>query len=301
MERQIPVIDYQTIHENLAKLSEVARTWGCFRLVNHGVSTTLMADWKSMSKALFQRPIEIKKKIKEVIPRSGYRTSNAKNPNYEAFAFYNVNNSQVLSTFSSDLQLSAQQREIMEMYTEATSKLASDVANKLAISIGLANYTFEDLDWRFEVRINKYTTTPETIGSCGVQLHTDDSFLTILQDDECFGGLQAMDRFGTFVDIHPLPNTFLVIFGDTAEAWSNGELRNAQHRVTCKDTGLRFSTATFMEPSMDAIIQPHPIFLQGGQPPRYDPFTYKTLRIAGGDEKLRKQLGLKDWEFGSQM
>ncbi|XP_074316785.1 2-oxoglutarate-dependent dioxygenase DAO-like [Silene latifolia] len=283
MEEKIPVFDLQNINENLAKLREVARIWGCFRLINHGVSSKLMADMKSTGRALFDRPVEIKKRIKEVVPLSGYRPTNARNPSYEAFAFHDVN-PQTLSTFSSDLQLSTQQRAIMETYTRATSKLATDVANKLAISMGLANYTFED--WCFELRVNKYTTTPETIGSSGLLCHTDDAFLTILMDDECFGGLQVMNGYGTFVDVTPLPNSFVVNLGDTAKAWSNGELRDVEHRVQCKEVGIRLSTTTFLIPQLDVIVKPHPLLVKAGETPRYGPFTYRNLRKVRAEKRL---------------
>lgn len=80
--------------------------------------------------------------------------------------------------------------------------------------MGLTGYSFEG--WPCQFRINKYTFTPETIGSSGVQIHTDSGFLTILQDDENLGGLEVMDESGVFVAVDPSPGTLVVNLGDAA-------------------------------------------------------------------------------------
>uniref|UniRef100_A0A5B6ZXW9 Isopenicillin N synthase-like Fe(2+) 2OG dioxygenase domain-containing protein n=2 Tax=Davidia involucrata TaxID=16924 RepID=A0A5B6ZXW9_DAVIN len=90
-----------------------------------------------------------------------------------------------------------------------------DIGHKLAEGMGLAStVSFEG--WPCQFRINKYNFTPETVGSSGVQIHTDSGFLTILQDDENVGGLEVMDKSGTFVAVDPLPDTLFVNLGDIA-------------------------------------------------------------------------------------
>lgn len=65
--------------------------------------------------------------------------------------------------------------------------------------------------------MNRYNFTPETVGSSGVQIHTDSGFLTVLQEDESVGGLEVMDANGTFVAVDPLPGSLLVNLGDVAK------------------------------------------------------------------------------------
>lgn len=105
-------------------------------------------------------------------------------------------------------------RETIEKYAQAIQELAVDLAHKLAESMGLMDSVFQD--WPCQFRINKYNFAPESVGSPGVQLHTDSGFLTILQDDENVGGLEVMDRSGAFVPVDPLPGTLLVNLGDIA-------------------------------------------------------------------------------------
>ncbi|KAK9713376.1 hypothetical protein RND81_06G023800 [Saponaria officinalis] len=284
MEEQIPVINLQNIKEKPQNLKEACKKWGCFRLINHGVPKKLMGEMKSAIEEMFDRTVEIKQKNKEVIAGSGYIAPSEKNPLYEAFGLFDVASKSSVSSFCDDLQLSPHTRDIIERYAEAITNLATDIASKLATSMGLTDYTFDN--WPLQFRINKYTFAPESLGSSGVQIHTDSGFLTILQDDENIGGLEVMDPTGTFVPIDPLPDTFLVNLGDIAVPWSNGELRNVQHRVQCKDVGTRFSVATFLSPAPEMVIEAHPKFLKADEPPLYAPFTYEQIRKIRAAEKL---------------
>ncbi|KAI8552333.1 hypothetical protein RHMOL_Rhmol06G0258400 [Rhododendron molle] len=66
-------------------------------------------------------------------------------------------------------------------------------------------------------RINKYNYTPEYVGSTGAVLHTDLGFLTILQDDEIIGGLEAVRKdTGEYVPVDPMPGSLVVNLGDLA-------------------------------------------------------------------------------------
>ncbi|KAL9241491.1 hypothetical protein vseg_015600 [Gypsophila vaccaria] len=280
MDQKIPVIDLQ----NPENLKEACTKWGCFRLINHGVPNKLTAEMKSSVQTMFDRPAEIKRSNKEVVAGSGYMAPSEVNPLYEAFGLFDVAHAASVLRFCDGLQLSTNTREVIERYAEAITKLAADIASKLATSMGLTDYSFDN--WPLQFRINKYTFTPESIGSSGVQIHTDSGFLTILQDDENIGGLEVMDPTGAFVPVDPLPDTFLVNLGDIAVPWSNGELRNVQHRVQCKDVGIRFSVATFLSPAPETVIEAHPKFLKADQPPLYAPFTYEQFRKIRAAEKL---------------
>lgn len=74
--------------------------------------------------------------------------------------------------------------------------------------------------WACQFRINRYNFSPDTVGSLGVQMHTDSGFLTILQDDENVGGLEVKDQSGEFVAVDPFPGTLVVNLGDVgAVSW----------------------------------------------------------------------------------
>jgi 2-oxoglutarate-dependent dioxygenase len=91
-----------------------------------------------------------------------------------------------------------------------------DIATKLAESMGLNDQSFGE--WPCQFRINKYNFTQDSVGSDGVQIHTDLSFLTLLQEDECVGGLEILDPdLGFYVEVEPLPGSLLVNLGDVAQ------------------------------------------------------------------------------------
>ncbi|KMT08685.1 hypothetical protein BVRB_6g139590 [Beta vulgaris subsp. vulgaris] len=280
----IPVIDVEEIEGKSTKLREICEKWGCFRVVNHGVPLKLMAEMKLVSRQLLQLPSEIKRQNVDVIPGSGYMAPSEKNPLYEALGLFDVASSLSVSNFCSQLQASSHQREIIERYAEAIYNSATDIASKIATSMGLTGYSFEG--WPCQFRINKYTFTPETIGSSGVQIHTDSGFLTILQDDENLGGLEVMDESGVFVAVDPSPGTLVVNLGDAAVPWSNGILRNVQHRVECKGAGIRMSIATFLSPPPSKIIEAPSEFVDVEHPRLYAPVTYEELRRLRASKKL---------------
>ncbi|MDD0193441.1 hypothetical protein PSY30_23290, partial [Shigella flexneri] len=78
---------------------------------------------------------------------------------------------------------------MIEKYAGAVYEQMVDIGQKLAESLGLWSDFLKG--WACQFRINKYNFTPESVGSSGVQIHTDAGFLTILQDDENVGGLEV--------------------------------------------------------------------------------------------------------------
>lgn len=108
--KSIPIIDLEEFELNSEKLKEVFEKWGCFRVINHGVSLQLMAEMKSVARELLDLPIEIKRKNVDVLPGSGYMSPSEKNPLYEALGLFDVASPTSVSTFCTQLQASSKQR-----------------------------------------------------------------------------------------------------------------------------------------------------------------------------------------------
>ncbi|KAK2657715.1 hypothetical protein Ddye_010767 [Dipteronia dyeriana] len=267
--RSIPTIDVENFPKEYRKLREASEEWGCFRIVNHKIPLTVMSEMKDL-------PLEIKRRNTDVIAGSGFMEPSQANPLYEALGLYDMASSQAVHTFSSQLDASPHQREIIEIYARAIHELSMDIVQKLAQSMGLMGNLFEG--WPCEFRINKYNFTPETVGSPGVQLHTDSGFLTILQEDENVGGLEVMDKSGAFVSVDPLPGALLVNLGDFATLWSNGMLYNVKHRVQCKEAAIRVSIATFLLGPKEAALEAPDEFVNSEHPRLYIPVTYEDYR-----------------------
>ncbi|KAL9269602.1 2-oxoglutarate-dependent dioxygenase DAO-like protein [Drosera capensis] len=60
--------------------------------------------------------------------------------------------------------------------------------------------------------------------------------------------------------------------------WSNGRLRNVQHRAMCKEATLRFSIATFIAPPKDMVLEALAVFVDAQYPRLYSAITYEKFR-----------------------
>ncbi|KAK3003131.1 hypothetical protein RJ639_019129, partial [Escallonia herrerae] len=282
---RIPVIDLHDFPAQSPELVKACEEWGCFRIVNHGniLPATLMSEMKRLVGSLLDLPPEIKRRNTDVIAGSGYMAPSQINPFYEALGLYDMASYQAVDAFCTQLNASPSQETIVR-YAQAVHELIIDIGRKLAEGLGLVGVSFEG--WPCQFRINKYNFTPETVGSSGVQIHTDSGFLTILQDDGV-GGLEVMDKSGSFVAVDPWPGTLLLNLGDMAEAWSNGRLCNVKHRVQCKEAITRLSIASFLLGPKEATVEPPPELADSEHPQLYVPFTYEDYRKLRLSTKLQ--------------
>ncbi|XP_061359752.1 2-oxoglutarate-dependent dioxygenase DAO-like [Gastrolobium bilobum] len=280
VEESIPMVDFQQLceEEECNKLRDACEKWGCFRIVNHSIPITLMAEMKSVAKYLHDLPMEIKKRNKSVGSEGGYVGSIKISPLYESLGIYDMCSSpQAVEDFCSQLNVSTHHRHIIEVYGQAIRDFVSIISKKMTESMGVMGADFED--WPFIFRMVKYNFTPETVGELGVELHSDTGFITLLQDDEHVGGLEMMDDSGSFVAIPPKSGSFLCIIGDVAQAWSNGRLRNVKHRVVCKETTTRYSIGAFVIPLAEYNVEAPRELVEPNHARLYRPFKYRELSI----------------------
>ncbi|XP_031269304.1 2-oxoglutarate-dependent dioxygenase DAO-like isoform X2 [Pistacia vera] len=272
--RSVPTIDLQDFPAEYKKLREASEEWGCFRIVNHKIPLTLMWEMKQVVRCLLELPVEIKQRNTDVIAGSGYMPLTQLNPLYEAVGLYDVTSSQAVDTFCSQLDASPHQRQIIKMYAQAIRELAVDIAEKLAESMWLIGNVFQG--WPCQFRINKYHFTSQTVGSSGVQIHTDSGFLTILQDDENVGGLEVIDKSGAFIAVDPSPGTLLVNLGDIAT-----------HRVQCKEARIRVSIAIFLLGPVEGAVEAPTELVDSEHPRLYLPIIYEDYRKLRASKKLQ--------------
>ncbi|KAJ8605147.1 hypothetical protein CTAYLR_000487 [Chrysophaeum taylorii] len=158
------------------------------------------------------------------------------------------------------------------------------------LSFNLSRYFFEQFyrranDASFVVRLAHYPAYNLTNGVLPYGRHTDYLTFTILRATQ--PGLQLEKRDGSFVDVLPVPDAFVVNAGDLTELWTNGVWRSAPHRVVPVPTDAnpnvsaeRCAIAFFTGPSEAAVITP---ILHPGDEPKFD-------GVAAGDW-LRIKIG----------
>ncbi|KAL8211225.1 hypothetical protein R6Q57_005662 [Mikania cordata] len=286
-QRNIPVVDLLDFPNQSSKLLAASEQWGCFRLINYHdvLPATLMADMKTVVRSLLDLPAEIKQRNLDVITGSGYMAPSAKNPLYEALGLYDMASPRDVENFCSQLDASPHQRETIMRYAEGVHELFMSIGRNLAESLGVKSENIGIENWPCQFRINKYNFTPDSVGSPGVQIHTDSGFLTVLQDDEQVGGLEVMDRSGEFIPVDPWPGTLLVNLGDMATVWSNGRLCNVKHRVQCKEAKLRVSIASFLLGPKETVEPPKEL-VDDDHPRLYVATTYEDYRKMRFSTKL---------------
>ncbi|XP_031388792.1 2-oxoglutarate-dependent dioxygenase DAO-like [Punica granatum] len=285
--RVVPVIDMQELPFHYAKLREACQEWGCFRVVNHGVPVVLMSEMKRVGRSLLDLPIETKKQNVEVRPGSGYIAPGKVNAIYESLYLSDLASPEFVPAFCSQLDADPENRELIEKYVRAIRVLALDVADKVAKSLDLSGGSNLFERWPCHMRMNKYSFAPETVGNCGVPVHSDSSFLTLLQDDDAVGGLEIFDnKSGSFLAVQPCPSTFFVNLGDLAVVWSNGRFSSVKHQVQCTEGKVRVSIGTFMFTPGDAVVEAPEELIDSQNPRLYVPFTCGHYRKLRGEKKM---------------
>ncbi|RWR94416.1 2-oxoglutarate-dependent dioxygenase DAO-like protein isoform X2 [Cinnamomum micranthum f. kanehirae] len=288
-EEAIPVtIDLDQFPAQSGKLVEACEGLGCFRVVNHKIPLQLMSEMKSVVRSLLDLPAETKLRNTDTIAGSGYVGPTPKNPLYEALGLHDINSSEAVDAFCDQLDATTRQRETIKSYARGMHNLAMDIGHKISQGLGIEGDVCRE--WPIQFRINKYSFTEESVGSLGVQLHTDSGFLTILQEDECVGGLEVMDKSGQFISIDPMPGSLLVNLGDVAKVWSNGRFCNVKHHVQCKEAVTRITIAVFLLGPVEDEVEAPPELVDADHRRIYLPFTYEGYR------KRRLSTGLRAGE-----
>ncbi|CAN4118593.1 unnamed protein product [Withania somnifera] len=274
MAKSLPIIDMQdsTSDEEIVKSLE---SWGCFRLVNHGVSLSLLSEIMSVGRSLMELPVETKKLNVHKDSSFGYTAVNVTSLMFECVGVYDAALTEDVDLFSSQFNLSPYQREVMMKYSKAIYDLTKKLGIKLMEGLGLESGDLFN-DWPCLLKFNKYHNNPETVGLTGAKTHSDKGFFTILLDDELVNGLEMLDeQTGEFVPANPIPGSFLVNAGDIAKAWSNGRICNVKHRVQCNEPRVRYSITFFVLGPRDGKVEAPSKLVDCQHPPLYVPFHFE--------------------------
>ncbi|XP_016543686.2 2-oxoglutarate-dependent dioxygenase DAO isoform X2 [Capsicum annuum] len=130
MAKSLPIIDMQD-NASAIEIVKSLEQWGCFRLVNHGVSQSLLSEIMEVGRSLMELPVEIKELNVHKDKSFGYIPVNVTSPMFECVGVYDATLSKDVDHFSSQFNLSPHQREVMVKYSEAIYDLAKKLGIKL--------------------------------------------------------------------------------------------------------------------------------------------------------------------------
>ncbi|KAK7290820.1 hypothetical protein RIF29_05537 [Crotalaria pallida] len=288
----LPLIDLGKLNlghrereECMKEITEAAREWGFFEVVNHGISKELLENLQFEQRKVFYQPF-VKKSAEAVFGLSSktYRWGNPFATNLrqlswsEAFHFS--------MTDISRLDQHKNLRSCIQAFAATVGPLAECLAEiLLARKRNMKSSYFQEncMPNGSFIRLNRYPPCPLSPKVFGLMPHSDTSFLTIVHQDQV-GGLQLM-KDGKWVSVKPNQQALVVNIGDLFQALSNGVYKSIKHRVVAAEKVERLSAAFFYCPTAETVIQSY------STPALYRKFTLKEYKQQ--TEKDVKQSGDK--------
>jgi isopenicillin N synthase-like dioxygenase len=112
-----------------------------------------------------------------------------------------------------------------------------------------------------QLRLVHYPYNPDAQDGLGIGAHTDYECFTLLKPTT--PGLEVLNGAGQWIDVPPIPGTFVVNIGDMLELWTNGAFVATSHRVR-KVVEERYSFPLFFNVDYDTEVRPLPQFVPAG-------------------------------------
>jgi isopenicillin N synthase-like dioxygenase len=160
-----------------------------------------------------------------------------------------------------------------------------------------------------QLRLVHYPYNPEAQDGHGIGAHTDYECFTLLKPTA--PGLEVLNGAGEWIDVPPIPGTYVVNIGDMLELWTNGAFVATSHRVR-KVVEERYSFPLFFNVDYHTEVKPLAQFVSRGASPRpalragehlfaqtAQTFAYLRDRIDSG-ELVLPDGSLETGQFGQQ-
>lgn len=296
------------VQKNVTLLKQACLDCGFFYIINHGISQEFMDEVFSQSKRFFDLPIEEKMKVLRNEKHRGYTpifdesldSENQVNGDYKEGYYIGVevpeDEPQAEKPFyGPNVWPCADHlpgwRQTMEKYHREALEVAKAVARIIALALDLDVDFFNKPEMlgqpiatllllHYEGRVSDPIK-----GIFGAGAHSDWGLITLLASDDIIGLQICKERDAqpqVWEYVAPLKGAFVVNLGDMLERWSNGIFRSTLHRVVVNGQE-RYSTAYFVEPSHECLVECLPSCKSDTNPPKFTPVkcaTYLSQRYA---------------------
>ena len=263
---------------------------GFFYLADHDVPTELLASVRTHARAFFALPLEEKlelhfgkaKKQRGYIPLRAESTDpSAVGDEKEALDFtYPVpppkRRDAIAHRMVGDNLWPTSLpgfRPTIERYLDEMVRVGRRLFECLAESLELPSDYFRDKSDRPIAQLRLLHYPPREIIDerfPGIGAHCDYECFTILDPGEV-GGLQIRDGSGEWIDVQPIPGTFVVNLGEMLARWTNDVLAATPHRVINRTGRERYTIPFFFGTNYDTRIECLSPCVGPERPARYEP------------------------------
>ncbi|WCJ20297.1 2-oxoglutarate (2OG) and Fe(II)-dependent oxygenase superfamily protein [Euphorbia peplus] len=274
------------------EIAKASQEWGFFQVLNHGISRDVLDKMREEQIKVFKQPFDRKSKEDKFLNFSSgtYRWGTPTATCLSQFSWSEAFHIPMTDISASSNGLPSFNTSTMEQFATAIADLAQKLAKILAEKLGRKSSFFEEncLPSTCYLRLNRYPACPFPANMFGLTPHTDSDFLTILHQDQV-GGLQLV-KDGKWFAVKPNPDALIINIGDLFQAWSNDVYKSVEHRVVSNQKVERFSTAYFLCPSYDTVIES----CGSSDLPLYKKFSFKDFRdqVQKDVQFLGRKIGL---------
>ncbi|CAI9114712.1 OLC1v1015493C1 [Oldenlandia corymbosa var. corymbosa] len=282
---EVPVIDLGAGSGDVVEqITEAAKTWGIFQIVNHGIPDEVIAKLQQVGKEFFEVVPQEEKELIAKLPGSdsieGYGTRLQKEVDgkkgWVDHLFHRVWPPPAIN-YRFWPKNPPSYREANEVYANKLHGVADKMFECLSEGLGLEPNAVKDAlggeDLIYLMKINYYPPCPRPDLALGVVAHTDMSSITILVPNEVQGLQVFKDDY--WYDVKYIPNALIVHIGDQIEILSNGIYKSVYHRTTVNKEKTRMSWPVFLEPTPDQEIGPILELINEANPPKFKTKKYK--------------------------
>ncbi|KAJ9182253.1 hypothetical protein P3X46_006268 [Hevea brasiliensis] len=250
----IPIIDLQGIDKDaslrakiVGKVRDACQKWGFFQVINHDIQLSVLDEMIHGIRRFHEQDSEVKK---EWYSRDYAGRKVCFNSNFDLYSSPAANWRDTLRSVMAPHPPNPQDlpqvcRDIMIDYSNKTTTLAHTLFELLSEALGLDPNYLKNIGCAEGLLFlgHYYPACPEPELTMGIGSHSDNSFLTVLLQDQ-IGGLQVLCG-NEWVDVPPTPGALVINLGDLLQLISNDKFKSSKHRVPAKPVGPRISVACF--------------------------------------------------------
>ncbi|KAJ9190280.1 hypothetical protein P3X46_001499 [Hevea brasiliensis] len=286
-----------------SQVGKAAAEYGCFQALFNKIPRDLRNAMNGAMEEMLQLPLENKRRNVSEKPYHGYLgPTSARSSIFESLGIVEPSIYDMVENFTNVLwpEGNIKISKTVHLFSEPVLELGQMVRRMIVESLGVEKYLDEHINSTYNLlRVAKYEAPQTTEKKTGLMAHTDKNITSILYQNEV-DGLEIQTKDGEWIPVKLSPDSFLIIIGESFNAWTNGRLYSPYHRVMLSGSKTRYSAAFFSVPKEGYIIKALEELVDEDHPLLYKPFDYSDYlnRRFADDGKSKSIPALKNY-FGN--